>query len=183
MWHAFAQDLASGNFWPWFRSQHSKEVTSVGSLHATSLFGGCKSLRGLARARQFLSAKKQILVLFSLYHTGVVMKNGIKTERNCPAVWPTIKSLVSTCWKSYAFVIARCLTKMFATSLLYSMSWAWGWQSTNVLLTFILYVPSPVLLNGNKMLNHLLHKANSYYVLSLSRQKSVFVITGASPAS
>jgi len=33
------------------------------------------------------------------------------------------------------------------------------------------------------MLNHLLHKANSYYVLSSSRQKSVFVITGASPAS
>lgn len=84
---------------------------------------------------------------------------------------------------SYASVIARCLTKRFATSPLCSIPWTPEWQSRNVLLTFRLYVPSPVLLNGNKMSTHLLHKANGYYMLSLSRRKPVFVITGASPAS
>lgn len=71
----------------------------------------------------------------------------------------------------------------FANSPHCSISWTWEWQSGNVLPTFSFMCLHLGCLTAIKCQSHLLHKANSYDMLSFSRRKSVFVITGASPAS
>jgi len=92
------------------------------------------------------------------------------------------KALFPLAEHCYGCLIMKCLTK-FAASPLYLLSRVFGWKNVNMLLTFSLNAPSPVFLNCNKMSNHLLRKASGDCMLPPSRRKSVFVITGSTPAS